>query len=34
MTRDEARKILGEEATEEQITNLLNNYHIQESAKV
>ena len=34
MNRDEARKILGEEATEEQITNLLNNYHIQESAKV
>lgn len=34
MTRDEARKILGEEATEEQITNLLNNYHIQESAKI
>lgn len=34
MTREEARKILGEEATEEQITNLLNNYHIQESAKV
>lgn len=34
MTRDEARKILGEEATEEQITNLLNNYHVQESNKV
>lgn len=34
MTRDEARKILGEEATEEQITNLLNNYHVQESTKV
>lgn len=34
MTRDEARKILGEEATEEQITNLLNNYHVQESSKV
>ena len=34
MTRDEARKILGEDATEEQITNLLNNYHIQESSKV
>jgi formamidopyrimidine-DNA glycosylase len=34
MTRDEARKILGEEATEEQITNLLNNFHIQESNKV
>ena len=34
MTREEARKILGEEATEEQITNLLNNYHVQESNKV
>lgn len=34
MTREDARKILGEEATEEQITNLLNNYHIQESNKV
>lgn len=34
MTREEARKILGEDATEEQITNLLNNYHIQESSKV
>lgn len=34
MNRDEARKILGEEATEEQVTNLLNNYHIQESNKV
>lgn len=34
MTRDEARKILGESATEEQITNLLDNYHVQESAKV
>lgn len=34
MNRDEARKILGEDATEEQITNLLNNYHVQESAKV
>lgn len=33
MSRDEAKKILGEEATEEQITNLLNNYHVQESAK-
>ena len=29
-----ARKILGEGATEEQITNLLNNYHVEESAKV
>lgn len=27
MTREEARKILGEEATEEQISNLLNNVH-------
>ena len=27
MNRDEAKKILGENATEEQITNLLNNYH-------
>lgn len=34
MNREEARKILGENATEEQITNLLNNYHIQDSAKV
>ena len=34
MNRDEARKILGESATEEQITNLLNNYHVQESNKV
>ena len=34
MTREDCRKILGEEATEEQITNMLNNFHIQESAKV
>lgn len=34
MNREEARKILGEGATEEQITNLLNNWHIEESAKV
>ena len=34
MDRETARKILGEGATEEQITNLLNNYHIQDSAKV
>lgn len=34
MTREDARKILGEDATEEQITNMLNNFHIQESAKV
>ena len=33
MSRDDAKKILGEGATEEQITNLLNNYHVQESAK-
>lgn len=34
MTRDEARKILGESATEEQITNLLNNYHVSENEKL
>ena len=34
MNREIARKILGEGATEEQITNLLNNYHVEESAKV
>ena len=34
MNRDDVRKILGEEATEEQITNVLNNFHIQESNKV
>lgn len=34
MDRETARKILGEDATEEQITNLLNNYHIEESAKI
>ena len=34
MTREKAREILGEGATEEQITNLLNNYHLEESAKV
>ena len=34
MTRDEAKKILGESATEEQITNFLNNYHLSENAKV
>lgn len=34
MNRDKAREILGEQATEEQITNLLNNYHLEESAKV
>lgn len=34
MNREKAREILGEGATEEQITNLLNSWHIQESAKV
>lgn len=34
MNREKAREILGEGATEEQITNLLNNYHIDESAKI
>lgn len=34
MNRDEAKKILGESATEEQITNFLNNYHLNENAKV
>ena len=34
LTREKAREILGEEATEEQITNLLNNWHLDESAKV
>ena len=34
MNREEARKILGEGVSEEVITNLLNNWHIQESAKV
>lgn len=34
MNREMARKILGEEATEEQITNLLNQWHIDESSKV
>lgn len=33
MNRDEARKILGEGATEEQVTNLLNNFHTIEKAK-
>lgn len=33
MTREMAKKILGEEATEEQITNLLNNYHNIEKTK-
>lgn len=34
MNRDEAKKILGESATEEQITNFLNNYHLNENAKM
>ena len=34
MNREKAREILGENATEEQITNLLNQWHIDESAKV
>lgn len=34
MTRDEAKKILGEGATEEVITNFLDNYHVEESSKV
>lgn len=34
MNREKAREILGENATEEQITNLLNSWHIEESAKV
>ena len=33
MNRDLARQILGEGATEEQITNLLNNFHNMEKAK-
>ena len=34
MTRDEAKKMLGENATEEQITNFLNSVHTLQSAKV
>ena len=34
MNREDARKILGEEATEEQVTNLLNNFHLKENEKV
>ena len=34
MNREDARKILGEEATEEQVTNLLNNFHLKETEKV
>ena len=33
MTRDEAKKILGEGATEEQVTNLLNSFHSAEKSK-
>lgn len=33
MNRDEARKLLGESATEEQVTNLLNTIHTEISAK-
>lgn len=34
MDREKARAILGEGATEEQITNLLNSWHLDENAKV
>jgi len=34
MTREQAKIILGEGATEEQVTNLLNNFHVEESKKV
>lgn len=34
MNRELAREILGENATEEQVTNLLNQWHIDESAKI
>lgn len=34
MNREKAREILGEGASEEQITNLLNNWHLDENAKV
>ena len=34
MNREKAREILGENATEEQITNLLNQWHIDESSKI
>ena len=34
MNREKAREILGEGASEEQITNLLNNWHLDETAKV
>lgn len=34
MDREKARTILGADATEEQITNLLNSWHLDENAKV
>lgn len=34
MNREKAREILGENATEEQITNLLNSWHLDENEKV
>lgn len=34
MNREKAREILGENATEEAITNLLNQWHLDESAKI
>ena len=34
MNREKAREILGENATEEQITNLLNSWHLDENAKI
>ncbi len=34
MNREKAREILGENATEEQITNLLNQWHLDESSKI
>jgi len=34
MNREKAKEILGEGATEEQITNLLNSWHLDENAKV
>lgn len=33
MTREEAKQVLGEGATEEQVTNLLNNFHNVEKSK-
>jgi hypothetical protein len=34
MNREKAREILGDNATEEQITNLLNSWHLDENEKV